>query len=214
MTAAGTTSGPGTSTAKQSGAATRRRGAGLEAALLQAAWDELTAVGYADFTLEGVAARAGTSRPVLSRRWPGRAELVLAAFRHHAALAPIEVPDTGTLRGDVLALLRHVAARTSEIAGILSFVIADHFRETGQPPSALRGRLLAGPPTAMKRILDRAVERGEISPGILGTRVASLPVDLVRHDLIMTQAAVPDATLIEIVDNIFLPLARAHGRSR
>jgi AcrR family transcriptional regulator len=206
MTAAGTVAGRGT--------ARRRRGAELEAALLQAAWDELTEVGYADFTLEGVAARAGTSRPVLARRWPGPAELVLAAFRHHAALAPLEVPDTGTLRGDVLALLRHVTARTSEIAGILSFVIADHFRETGQPPAVLRERLLAGPPTAMKRILDRAVERGEISPAILGTRIASLPVDLIRHDLIMTQAPVPDATLTEIVDNMFLPLARAHGPSR
>jgi AcrR family transcriptional regulator len=191
----------------------RRRGATLEAALLQAAWDELASAGYADFTLEAVAARAGTSPPVLARRWAGRAELVLAAVRRHAELTPVEVPDTGTLRGDVLALLRQVSARASEITGILSYLITDHFRETGQP-GTLRERLLAGPPTAMRRILDRAVERGEISPAVLGTRIASLPVDLIRHDLIMAQAPVPDATLTEVVDTIFLPLTRAHDSSR
>jgi AcrR family transcriptional regulator len=196
-------------TASDAGTARRRRGAELEAALLQAAWDELTEVGYAAFTLEGAAARAGTSRPVLARRWPSRTELVHAAIRQHVALTPVQVPDTGTLRGDVLALLRHVMERVGEITGILSFVNAEHFRDTGQPISAVRERVLAGPPTAMRRILERAAERGEISPAVLGTRIASLPEDLIRHDLIVTQEPVPDATLIEIVDTIFLPLAHA-----
>ncbi len=134
---------------------------------------------------------------------------MLAAVSHHASLDPIETPDTGTLRGDVLALLRHVTARTNEISGILSYLIADHFRATRQPLAAMRQRLLAGPPTAMQRILERAVERGEISPAVLRSRIASLPRDLVVHDLIMSQAPLPDSTLIEIVDDLFLPLA--HG---
>jgi AcrR family transcriptional regulator len=213
MTAAGTATGPGAGPGTGPGAGRRRRGAELEAALLQAAWDELIEVGYADLTLDGVAARAGTSRPVLARRWAGPAELVLDAVRHHAALDPIEVPDTGTLRGDVLDLLRHIAAHIGEIAGVLSYLLADHFRETKLPLAALREQVLAGPPTAMRRILDRAVERGEISPAILGTRIASLPRDLLIHDLVMTQAPVPDAALIEIVDTVFLPLARAPGPS-
>jgi AcrR family transcriptional regulator len=215
MTAADAATAQGTAQAAPPGPAPgparRRRGAELEAALLQAAWEELLEVGYADFTLEGVAARAGTSRPVLARRWPGRAELVLAAVSRHATLTPLEAPDTGTLRGDLLALLRHVTARTNEVAGIISYLIADHFRETREPLAAMRQRLLAGAPTAMQRILQRAVERGEISPAILSTRIASLPMDLVRHDLIMTQAPMPDAALTEIIDTIFLPLALAHG---
>lgn len=59
----------------------------------------------------------------------------------------------------------------------------------------------------MELILDRAVERGEIDPARLSPRVRSVPVDIVRHDLIMNQQPVPDATLVEIVDKIFLPLA-------
>jgi AcrR family transcriptional regulator len=188
--------------------ATRRRGTRLEAALLEAAWDELTEVGYAALTMEGVAARARTSRAVLYRRWPNRPELVVAALRHHTAVAPIEAADTGTLRGDLLALLRHMSVRVGEVAGVFSFLIADYFQEEGLSPAALRERAVAGSGSEMALILERAIERGEISRDRLSPRVASLPVDLVRHDLIMTQAPVPDATLVEIVDRIFLPLVR------
>jgi AcrR family transcriptional regulator len=186
--------------------ATRRRGSALEAAILDAAWDELTEAGYAALTMEGVAARARTSRAVLYRRWPNRPELVVAAVWRHTEVASLGVPDTGSLRGDVLALLRHMSERVGEVAGILSFLIADYFQEAGLPPAVLRERAIAGSQSEMSLILERAVARGEISSGRLSPRISALPVDLVRHDLIMTQRPVPDPTLIEIVDKIFLPL--------
>jgi AcrR family transcriptional regulator len=184
----------------------RRRGAALEEALLEAAWDELRAVGYPRLTLDGVAARAGTSRPVLARRWTNRAELVIAAIRHqHPAAAPVP-PDTGTLREDVLTLLRQMSAAVGEIAGVLTFVFADYFGATGRPPAEIRQQAIAAEGSMMAVVIERAIERGEIDPGGLTPRLAALPVDLVRHDLIMNQAPVPDEALIEIVDQIFLPL--------
>lgn len=186
------------------GPARRRRGAELDAALLEAAWDELRAVGYPRLTLDGIAARAGTSRPVLARRWSNRAELIIAAIRQHAP--PAVPPDTGTLRGDVLAVLRQMSGAVGEIAGVLTFVFADYFNATGRPPAEIREQSIAGRGSIMAAVIERAVERGEIDPGRLTPHIASLPVDLVRHDLIMNQAPVPDETLIEIVDHIFLPL--------
>jgi len=64
----------------------------------------------------------------------------------------------------------------------------------------------AGAPSEMELILERAVRRGEVDPARLSPRIRSLPVDIVRRDLIMNQQPVPDSTLVEIVDKIFLPL--------
>src|ERR1700742_3404082 len=94
-----------------SGGRTRRRGAALEDALLDAAWSELQAAGYQAMTMEAVADRAGTSRAVLYRRWPKRAELVVAALRRHRPIISGAVPDTNSLRGDVLTLLTQMSDR-------------------------------------------------------------------------------------------------------
>src|SRR5262249_59930775 len=90
------------------GGASRRRGKVLEDALLGAAGDEVTGAGYAKFTMEGAAARAGTARSVLYRRWPSKAGLVHAAMRSHLGSLDDEAPDPGNLRKDVLSVLQRV----------------------------------------------------------------------------------------------------------
>jgi len=191
------------------GPATRRRGAELEAAILEAAWEELAEVGYAALTMEGVAARAKTSRAVLYRRWPTRPDLVVAALKHRTDFTTPGSFDTGSLRGDMLALLRQMSTRVGEIAGVLSFLISASFDEAGITPALLRERATAGEPSAVPEMLRRAAARGEIGPGVVSPRIANVAVDLVRHDLIMKQAPIPDSDLAEIVDGIFLPLVRA-----
>lgn len=87
--------------------ARRRRGEELEGALLDAAWQELQATGYGGLTFEGVATRARTSKPVLYRRWPTKADLVVAAMKQAGLFERRELPDTGSLREDVLVSLRN-----------------------------------------------------------------------------------------------------------
>ncbi|GIF48276.1 TetR family transcriptional regulator [Asanoa ferruginea] len=190
--------------------AQRRRGQELEDALLQAAWEELVAVGYGGFTIEGVAARAGTSRPVLYRRWPNRADLAVAAIQHYGRTDPVDLPDTGSLREDLIQVLRNASARRSELAVLFSVQMGQFFTETGTSPAKLRADFLSGrpQPSGINLILDRAAARGEIDAGRLTERIANLPSDLLRHEILMTLAPVADATIVEIVDDIFLPLVR------
>ncbi|WP_371657933.1 TetR/AcrR family transcriptional regulator [Streptomyces sp. NBC_00280] len=183
--------------------ASRRRGAALETAILKAAWDEVNSVGMAGLTMEGIAERAGTSKAVLYRRWPNRVALVVDAIRREGSFAE-EVPDSGTLREDVLTLLRRMSQRFEGTERqIVQGLLAEYFRSP-EVAGYLRGQFF-GAETIMA-ILERADRRGEVQLDRITPRVASLPVDLVRHELFRTQAPVPESTLEEIVDDVFLPL--------
>lgn len=188
-------------------ASRRRRGAALEGAILTAAWEELSAVGYTRLTMDGIAERAHTSKAVLYRRWPTRALLVLAAMRAQAPMLSGEVPDTGSLRGDVLALLRRVSQRLEEEIGQETIwgLMADLMADAGAFATLRRHALQVGT-EAMGVLISRAQARGEVPPGPLPPRVVTLPVDLARHELLINRAPVPDAVLADIVDSVFLPL--------
>jgi AcrR family transcriptional regulator len=187
---------------------TRRRGAELEEALLEAAWLELVAVGYGRFTIDGVATRAGTSRPVIYRRWPDRAELAVAAVGHYSRTRLVETPDTGTLRGDLIAMLTLASRSRAELAALFSVTMGEYFAETGRTPNQLREDFLAArkQPFGIDEILQRGLDRGEIDPGRLTPRIAALPSDLMRLDLLMNLEPPSDKTIAEIIDEVFLPL--------
>lgn len=192
--------------------ATRRRGEELETAILDAAWQQLNDGGYQNFTFEAVAERAQTSKSVVYRRWPTRQELLIAAGRHHRdQLMEPELPDTGSLRGDVIAALRSANPRKSEFAAIVSANLGTFFNESGFSPADLRAMLLEGRETRIGRILKRAVERGEVDPARLTPRIVDLPFDLYRHEVLMTLRAVPDDVIEQIVDEVFLPLVQPRG---
>jgi AcrR family transcriptional regulator len=193
--------------------ATRRRGQALEDALLVAAWEELHEGGYGALTMERVAERAGTSRAVIYRRWPSRPELVIAAMRHHQPVLSGQTPDTGTLRGDVLAVMRRASARISAIGpdtvvGLLADLLGD---EEGY--ESIAGQLLRGGTELMRSLLQRAADRGEARADV-PDRVARLPLELLRHELILTHRPPTKAAIEEIVDEVFLPLVVAHDADR
>lgn len=186
-------------------ASTRRRGSALEDALLDAAWDELLQVGYARLTMEGVAQRAGTSRPVLARRWPTRPQLVIAALRRHRPMLSGEIPDTGNLRGDVLAVLRRISARLADLGPETFYgLLGDYFADPALVPD-LQAQVHQTGNEVMATILKRAAERGEARDDI-PPRVATLPIDLLRHELFRSLSPVDEHAITEIVEQVFLPL--------
>ncbi|MGC5168893.1 TetR/AcrR family transcriptional regulator [Luteimicrobium sp. DT211] len=190
--------------------AVRRRGAELEAALLDAAWDELTERGYGGFTYEGVAARAHTSRPVLYRRWPDRWRLAIEAIRHQGQKNPVVAPDTGNVRDDLIAFLLEASHKRKEFAALFSTIMAGYFGETGETVGELRERVLERTgPSAYGEIVDRALVRGELDPARLTPRVRSVVPDLMRNEILLTGRALTLDEVVSIVDEVFLPLAAA-----
>ncbi|HKS47211.1 MAG TPA: TetR/AcrR family transcriptional regulator [Amycolatopsis sp.] len=188
---------------------TRRRGQELEQAILDAAWDELSEVGYAKFTIEAVAARSETSKPVIYRRWPSRAELVLAAWQRQVPTEHQPI-DTGFLRSDLLVLFERVARRVDTM---MSEVIAGVMGETFRHPeitAVMRERLAKASPLqdVIQKIVRRAVERGELPPIRLSARVARLPIDLIRNEAMLCGGLITSDVIASLVDDVYLPLLR------
>ena len=186
----------------------RRRGARLEDAILDAAWAELVERGYPGLTLEGVAKRAGTSRPVLHRRWPSRTALATAALGRHIAQHPIVVPDLGSVRDEICLLLRRMSERARPDMIRLVFDMQKDLADNHSSLAVLRANLRTqiAEPDVMQTILGRAIDRGEIAAARLTPRIVSLPTDLARHEILMTFEPLSDEAINEIVDEIFLPL--------
>ncbi|ONI81917.1 TetR family transcriptional regulator [Saccharothrix sp. ALI-22-I] len=192
--------------------ATRRRGAALEQAILRAAADELTESGYAGLTMDRVARRAGTNKNAIYRRWPNRASLGVAAYRQ---LAEVELrpPDTGALRTDVLTMLRRINSDQSSPRGDVLRGLLAAVNDEPELMAQLQSQFTDGGAGAWLTLLGRAVARGETSPEALHPRVATVAMALLRNEY-MTRglATVPDTTIVEIVDEVFLPLLK--GRER
>jgi AcrR family transcriptional regulator len=184
----------------------RRRGEVLQAAILDATLAELAEAGYARLAIERIAARAHTSKASVYKRWPSRAELVVAALQHRPPAEPDPVPDTGSLREDVLALLRRGAGL---LDGLFGEAVRGLMVETLTDPqrtARMRADMFTSRDNLMRQILERAAARGDIArAAITPLRIRFAPV-LVDHQFLIYGAPIPDDVLRGIVDDLLLPL--------
>ncbi|MFH8249830.1 TetR/AcrR family transcriptional regulator [Microbacterium sp. B2969] len=186
---------------------TRRRGKELEDAILAAGWAQLLNSGYYGFTIDAVAERAETSRSVIYRRWADRDELLKATLMFGLNQGRTEPPDTGSLREDLIELLRGANHRNAVIAPVMSVFMGAYYSESGRTFADVRREAFgdrAG--TSLDTILKRAIARGEVDPDRLTPRVRTVATDLYRHDVLMTAAPPSDDDIVAIVDEVFLPL--------
>ena len=183
----------------------RRRGEVLNSAIFEATLNELAEVGYAKLTMERVSARAGASKASVYRRWPSRMELVLDAV-HHLAPDPTDMPDTGSLRGDALAFMRTAADLLAgpggeALRGLLGDALADPSRTL-----ELRRHSRGTGHRVMEEITRRAVERGEINSDAITSRRLDVAQAMLREHFLFHGPPIPDAVIVEIVDETVLPL--------
>jgi AcrR family transcriptional regulator len=178
----------------------------LETAIFKIVLRELAETGYVNFSIERVAARAGTSKPVIYRRWPTRARLVYAALRAHRPLYSSEAPDAGTVRGDLMVILRRISKMVDELSPEVFFGLTAELLHESEP--SLFAEVHERTAKTTTEILTRGVRRGEIAPEKLTPRLAALPFDLVRYQLMVLQRPLSAQDIEEIIDRIFLPLVR------
>lgn len=183
----------------------RRRGTALVDAILGAALDELRENGYAGLTMEAVAQRAGASKASLYRRWDSRAALVMDAV-YRLAPAPDDVPDTGGLRGDLLAALRQSADTLEGPAGAaLRGILADALPDP-ERAREVRARSRGRNRELMAEVLRRAVARGEIRPeAVVATRL-EVGAALLRNHALFHDGPLDETVLTDVVDDVLLPL--------
>jgi AcrR family transcriptional regulator len=185
----------------------RRRGDALNSAIHEATLDELAELGYAKLTIERVALRAGASKASVYRRWPSRMELALDAVQHLAP-DPTAIFDTGSLRGDALSFMREMADLLAgpageALRGLLGDALADPSRTL-----ELRRHSRGTGHRAMQEIVRRAVDRGEIHSSAITPRRLDVAQAMLREQFLFHGPPVPDAAIVEIVDEIVLPLFR------
>lgn len=188
----------------------RRRGDALADDILDATVAELLESGYDGLTMDAVARRAGASKASLYRRWPHVTALLLAAL-YRGMPTTADVPDLGSLRADVLALMRQ---GTAHLAGPIGTAVRGLLSESLRNPDVAaqvheysRGNSLQ----VMRVIAQRAVVRGECRPEALTDRRLEVGPSLLRQHLVTTGQLPDDDVLVEIVDEVVLPLLTAQA---
>lgn len=174
-TAAGVPGGPGKVPARRG----RPRDSAVDTAIRSTTMDLLAETGYGHLTMEQVAARAKVSKDSLYRRWPNKLALVTDALAHRARAVP-DVPDTGSLPGDMQAFLRALLrtrnAAERALAGVSSEIA------TNPELRAAWHRGLGGMLTGcVREIVTRAAARGELQPGADIDLLSQLPLSLLQN---------------------------------
>ncbi|GAA1674355.1 TetR/AcrR family transcriptional regulator [Fodinicola feengrottensis] len=168
----------------------RPRSEAVRQAILAAAADELTEKGYAALTVEGIAARAGAGKQTIYRWWPSKADVVLDALLE-AAASRISIPDNGTLRADLTAFLAATFRQRSQrpiLVGLMAEALLD-------PVFAqqFRDRFLFGRRAALRGILDRAAQRGEISADVRIELLIDVVYGVLWYRLLLDHAPLSEA---------------------
>jgi AcrR family transcriptional regulator len=187
----------------------RRRDPAKDQQILDAAVEVLAETGFDGMTIDMVATRAGAGKATVYRRWASKNELVLdaVACMKRSDLDSLQVPDTGTLRGDLVAMIRPPSINDAErklkvMAGLASMLstapeLADAANEAIVEPRARINRML----------LTRAVERGEISADVDIQLIALISPSMVAYRTLLLRKPIDRAFLIRVIDDIVLPAA-------
>jgi AcrR family transcriptional regulator len=174
-----------------------------EAELLAVTLELLQEHGYDRLTLDAVATTARASKATLYRRWPTKAELVMAAFVEGTRQVAVD-PDTGTLRGDLLALGEQICAHVSSHAGTIRAVLVEISRSP-ELDAMMQEQFLAQRKALVAQILAHAVDRGEIDASAITEELWDVLPGYLIYRSVLAGRAPSTRTVQELVDNVLIP---------
>ncbi|MEU6645340.1 TetR/AcrR family transcriptional regulator [Saccharomonospora sp. NPDC046836] len=183
--------------------------AGITAAITDAVLAELVERGYARLSMEGVAKRAGAGKSALYRRWRTKQEMVLAVLAE-VSVPMADVADTGTLRGDLRAMVSAVASWLTEppFSRIIPDLVAEATR-TSELAKAI-ATTIGEPRRALTRPkLERAMARGELPADTDLEMAQDLVAALIYWRMVVRQAPVEQDYLDRVTDTALRALRAA-----
>lgn len=174
-----------------------------ETELLAVTLSLLHELGYERLTVDAVAANARASKATVYRRWPSKAELVLAAFIEGVRQVAVP-PNTGTLRGDLLWLGEIICHQTQKQAGAMRAVIA----EASHNPAlsdAIQNQFIAQRKDVVQQVLRQAVDRGEVDEAAITDDLWDLlPGYLIFRSIVPARPPTSE-TVRSLVDDFLMP---------
>jgi AcrR family transcriptional regulator len=182
----------------------RRRGDELDAAIQDAVLELLATNGPAGVTMEAVAAAARTSKPVLYRRWPDSGSLLRDTLLR-TATAAIPHEDTGSYRGDMLAILRGWAALFSGAAAPAVQALISAMAHDQELAAAFREDVIGWRKKEMAALLSRGIARGDVRADVPVEIARELGQSVLWHRLLVTGDPIDDDLVVQLVDEVLVP---------
>jgi len=183
----------------------RKRDHTRDPEILDAALEVLAETGYDGMTIDMVATRAKAGKATLYRRWASKGELVIDAVACMKQIELDAVPDTGTLRGDLVAMIKphalHDADKRLRIMGGITSMLS---RDPELADAAIAA--IVEPRASVNRMLmQRAIDRGEIAPDTDIELISLVSQSMATYRTIMLRKPVDREFLISVIDGVLMP---------
>ena len=180
---------------------------GRHEAICAAVFELLGEVGYDRMTMDAVAARARASKATIYRAWPTKPALVMEALVYHFGPTP-EAPDTGSLRGDLLAIMATASTAVNSppgavIAGLMSAACRDQ-----ELSETLFSCIYETKHSIYETVIDHATARGEVPKGVDPKLLHEVLHAMVLTRRLQTSCPMDQDFVVHVVDDVLIPVLR------
>ena len=182
-----------------------RRGAGRRTAICEAVCELLAKVGYDRMTMDAIANQAKASKATIYRMWPDKPQLVAEALKCEFA-GNTDLPDTGSLRGDLLALLTSACKTANSVAGEVMVGVMTAASHDPHLAETLSETLFEGKSQLHAELVCRAVARGEVRADTDPSILHEVMHSMISGRQLWRLGPIDEEYARHMVDDILIPI--------